>query len=870
MARQSPRRVSVSAWFFLLALGSGCFPFAGIASAEDLRDLQKLYRAGEYTKCADAAVKVSQERPGDEDVWALRIRAEMQTGRYAEALKSLESAFRSSPMSIRLRWLGRDVLRFNGDAAKARLLEAEIATLLQQQAWRYGDLQSQIALGEFFLSQKVDPKKVLDGIYNLVKKRMPTAVEPVIACGNLALEKQDFALAAKHFEQALKMDETNPDVQFGIARAFAESEGDRADKAIKKTLELNPNYIPALLMVADGHIDAERYVEAAEMLGRVEAINAKHPLAAAYRAVIAHLQNEQDAERRARQLALSTWTENPEVDHVIGRKLSQKYRFAEGEACQRRALAFDPTYTAARLQLSQDLLRLGKEDEGWKLAREVSSEDEYNVVAHNLVTLEQNLSKFRTLEDDGFLVRMDAKEADIYGERVLDLLKRAKKTLVAKYGVELPQPVVIEMFPKQSDFAIRTFGLPGGAGFLGVCFGTVITANSPASQGESPSCWEATLWHEFCHVVTLTKTRNKMPRWLSEGISVFEEGQENKTWGQALTPQFRQMLLGDDFVPLSELSGAFLHAKSPAHLQFAYYESSLAVEYLVGAFGHEALREVLNDLSRGLAVNDALERHCAAREKLDRDFAEYARKRAGELGPKADWSEPELPRRADEATIADWLKSHPNNYGALARLAQVQMSAQKWDAATSTLENMKSLYPEDVRIYSQLATIYREQNRNRDEQAVLKRLVELTDDDLGAFARLAALAAAEQDWTTMRDMANRWLAVNPLQPAVHRVAAEAAEKSGDPALAVESYQSLLALDPIDPAGLHLQLAGAHEKQGQLAEARRHAILALEETPRFAAAHERLRSIVGKLKSAPVEDAPPPPPVAVPLTMRSSR
>ena len=85
---------------------------------------------------------------------------------------------------------------------------------------------------------------------------------------------------------------------------------------------------------------------------------------------------------------------------------------------------------------------------------------------------------------------------------------------------------------------MRTFGLPGADGLLGVCFGSVITANSPASQGEDPSNWEAVLWHEFCHVVTLSKTHNKMPRWLSEGISVYEEEQENPTWGDALNPRY--------------------------------------------------------------------------------------------------------------------------------------------------------------------------------------------------------------------------------------------------------------------------------------------------------------------------------------------
>ena len=32
------------------------------------------------------------------------------------------------------------------------------------------------------------------------------------------------------------------------------------------------------------------------------------------------------------------------------------------------------------------------------------------------------------------------------------------------------------------DFAVRTFGLPDVSGFLGVCFGRVVTANSPATS----------------------------------------------------------------------------------------------------------------------------------------------------------------------------------------------------------------------------------------------------------------------------------------------------------------------------------------------------------------------------------------------------
>ena len=151
------------------------------------------------------------------------------------------------------------------------------------------------------------------------------------------------------------------------------------------------------------------------------------------------------------------------------------------------------------------------------------------------MTLRDRLAGFRTLEAEGLIVRMDRREADLYGSRVLALLKRARKTLREKYGVTLQDPVIVEVFPQQKEFAVRTFGLPGAEGFLGVCFGRVVTAKSPASQGEHPSNWEAVLWHEFCHVVTLGKTHNKMPRWLSEGISVYEEGQENPRGPPRLT-----------------------------------------------------------------------------------------------------------------------------------------------------------------------------------------------------------------------------------------------------------------------------------------------------------------------------------------------
>ncbi len=239
---------------------------------------------------------------------------------------------------------------------------------------------------------------------------------------------------------------------------------------------------------------------------------------------------------------------------------------------------------------------------------------------------------------------------------MLRLLTRARATLSAKYGVTLTQPTLIEIFAAQKDFAIRTFGLPGGGDFLGVCFGAVVTINSPANRGENPSNWEATLWHEFCHTVTLTKTKNKMPRWLSEGISVYEESQENPTWGQHMSPTYRQMILAGGTTPVSKLSSAFMTPKTPVDLMFAYYESSMVVDYINEKYGAQAVRFILGDLAVDIPINEALERHTEPIARLDAHFEEWFKTQADQLAPRVDWTKPKVAPGADlNAAMAKWL-----------------------------------------------------------------------------------------------------------------------------------------------------------------------------------------------------------------------
>ncbi|MEW4565547.1 tetratricopeptide repeat protein [Bremerella sp. JC770] len=828
-----------------IALAVFCFLIGHTsARAATLSEAKDLFRTGDYQQCIEVATEEIDRGRTFVDWYVLKTESQLTLGRYEDAAQTIEAARKVAPTNLRLIWLERDVRRFNGQSNRAKEVLADLGTQLERTSGIYRDLETSIVIGKFFLEIGADPKRIRVDLYKPIQQRAPGLPNGYIAAAELALSKNDYALAAEDFQVALKVDEENPRILFGLAQAFEPSDSEKAEQYLQQALEINPNLIPGLLMIAESHLAAERYEETEEMLAKVLKINPHEPSAWAIRAVVAHLANDQDREKECREKALAHWKDNPEVDFLIGKYLARKYRFAEAAAAQRRALAMDSDYLPAKMELSNDLLRLGKEEQGWKLAQEVFDADNYNVVAHNLSTLQAHMAKFRTLESDGFIVRMDAQEAAIYGDRVLELLREAKSVLCEKYDVELNEPIAVEIFPKQQDFAIRTFGLPGGAGFLGVCFGNVITMNSPASQADNPNNWEAVLWHEFCHVVTLNKTHNKMPRWLSEGISVYEETLRDPSWGQAISPTYREMILGEDLTPVSELSGAFLRPPSSKHLMFAYYESAVAVEFLVQQFGIEAVRKILDELGKGLQINDAIARHAAPLDAIDAGFQAFIRERAESFAPEADFNAEDLPPpRVDE--LQTWLKDNPNNFPALYLYAEALISEEKYQEALQPIDKLLALAPDYAGDGSPLpmkARIFQELGETEQELAVLEQMAELRADAVDVYRRLAELHAEAKQWESVAVNARRLRAVNPLIQEPYVLLANAGEQLDDGPIAIEGLATLAHLDPYDPADVHFRLAERLHDAQQNEEALKHVLLALENAPRYRAALKLLLTL----------------------------
>ncbi len=812
------------------------------ARAADLEETQNLFRTGKYDECAKAVAEETAMVFSSEPWHRLKLQTELAQGKYVDALVTLDEARRRFPASIPIHLLGREVYRLSNKDDEADEEMGVIETLARTAPYRYSNAEGRVALGRFFLLRGADARKVLDQFFDIAVKQQPDLVDAHLATAELALEKDDNALAAATLAKAPKTASTEPRFHYLTALAFSSDDRAKSEKAISEALAINPKHTDSLLLRADHLIDGEQYTEAEAVLKTVLEINPRESRALAYRAVLAHLRADTVGETAARNSALGSWAKNPEVDHLIGRKLSQKYRFAEGSEYQRKALTFDPEHLGVKLQLCQDLLRLGDEDGGWTLAEAVFAKDSYNIVAFNLMNLRDKLKGFATIKADGFIIRMDPREAELYGTRVVALLSRAKQKLSATYGVTPPPSVIVEIFPQKKEFAVRTFGLPGADGFLGVCFGNVVTANSPASQGEHPSNWEGVLWHEFCHVITLTKTKNKMPRWLSEGISVYEEERENPAWASTMRPEYRAMILGEGFTPLSKLSSAFLSPGSALKLQFAYYESALAIEFLVKKFGPEVLNGVLDDLGRGVALNEALPtRTKLTLSQLDDAFTAFAKARASAVAPELTWEKSELSPNADSKAILAYLQTHPKNFDGLRRLGAKLVAEKKVTEAREALERFKTMYPEYLgpdNAYALLATLAHGGDA-KSERAALAEWASKDGNAFPALLRMSELDESASNWPAVADDSQRLLAINPLRAEPHRRLALASEKLGKPADAVIAYRAAAVLDESDPAGTHYRLARLLQQVGNTNEARREVLKSLENAPRFLDAHKLL-------------------------------
>ncbi len=849
--------------FCLLVVGFGMLVFGSqevrsqadykrFYDEDNLPKVREVFQAGGF----DLVIRIcdySLQRGQPSWEWrTLRFQSLASVGRYEEAVEEALATTTRFPGELGALLRAHELFRNQGQEENAAAMFAAINEAAAAVPTRDRTALDYVHLGQAALVLGADPGKVLEQYFGMAKtfkakgKIVPEGlVEAYIASGDLALGKDDLSRAADEYGAGLKFDPDHPELLFGMARAFLPDNRKLGGEYLEEVLKVAPFHFGAVLLTAENGINYEQYEKASELLELVESVNPRHPLAFAYRAILAELErNDREGFDRARDSALAVWQKNPQIDYLIGKVLSRKYRYREGAESQKRALEMAPDFLPAKLQLALDYLRLGQVEEAWPLAEEVGAADEYNVLAFNLEILRKEIESFASVENDDFIIRLPPLEAEIYGDRVVEILTDAKAALGEKYGIEITEPTLVEFYPNQQDFAIRSFGSLGGQGLLGVCFGSVVTMNSPGSITTGKNNWEATLWHEYCHVITLTATKNKMPRWLSEGISVYEEMQRNSTWGQRMTPSYRRMILEKDaLTPISDMSQAFFQAESGEEIMFAYYQSMLVVKFIVESYGIESLRSILSDLSEGVLINDAIANHTVSMRKLEKDFAKSATLLAANYGKGVDWREPSKDEvnPANPLGVAAFLKKNPSNFWAWQAYWGILIEDEQWDLAVVSADRYIKLLPEYTGVgngYAIKARAYREKGDPEGEAKVLEELAALSAESLNSYNRLVDVGFEDQDWDGVLANAKRSMAVHPLMEKIHycRGCAHAALNDGD--AAVNSFEKALKLKAPNPSEVRYRLARLLEVK-EPDRSKRFLLDALADSPRYREAHALL-------------------------------
>src|SRR4051794_23896705 len=613
--------------------------------------------------------------------------------------------------------------------------------------------------------------------------------------GELFLEKYKPDEALKSFKMAMQVDSRWTPALLGAAKAIEEDNPPQAVTLAKRALEVNPSYVDALVFLAGEAADAGHHDEAKESLEKALAVNPSSLDALALRAAIAFVADkpqEFDAEV-AKVLAIAP--NNTDVYLAAGELAAHNYRFDEAVDLTRRALALDANNYRAQADLGIQLLRTGDEP-GARAALDASFKaDPYNKLTYNLLQMMDTLEKFVTVRDGDLVVRFHKDEAPVLQEYAVTLAHQALNTMSARYEFSPRGPILIEIFPKHDDFAVRTIGLPGKIGALGACFGRVVAMDSPKARPPGEFQWEATLWHELGHVITLQMSNQRVPRWLTEGISEFEEQRARPEWRRDMDLMYAGLLNRGEALKLTDLNAAF---QNPKTISLAYYEGSLLVEHLVNAFGDAGLRKLVRAYAQGIDTDAALK--AALDTDLDQLQVGFDQTVERMFGPmRRALAVPDgvddllkMPAPAIRA-IAD---ANPRSYPVQMALGRALRKAGQTDEAMQVFERAAALLPAGG-AHEEMAAIALEKKDRPRAISELTAVVATDFNNVEAARQLALLLreANVDDAARLAPVYQRIVAIDPFDGDAHSMLGRFALQRNDAAAAAREFRTALALGP---------------------------------------------------------------------------
>jgi tetratricopeptide (TPR) repeat protein len=673
----------------------------------------------------------------------------------------------------------------------------------------------------------------------------PTNVDAKIAEGELFLAKYNSADAQTAFEEVLAVDSTEPRALLGEAKRRVFDSQPGVDSLLTVALAINPNYVEAHAQRAQLLLEIEEYALAEKEVARALAVNPSSSEALAVLAAIRYVTGDTKGYEEARQRALALNPANAEFYVTMASAASRIRLYAAADSFALMGVAVDPKSWDAYGLAGMNQLRLGQIKEGKQSLDASFKGDPYNIWVKNTLDLLDTFGNYDETTAGKFTMMIEKTESPILSIYLRDLAERAYATFQQHYQFSPVPPIRIEVYRSHADFSVRTVGL-AGLGALGVSFGRTLAFDSPAAKDAGPFNWGSTVWHELAHTFTLGLTDQHVPRWLSEGLSVYEEHHARPGWGSNVSVEFLDAFAAGKLVPVSRMNDGFMRPAYPEQVILSYHQASVVCDLIARDYGEKAILQMLLEYKAGRTTAEVFQKVLGMDLKaFDKKFDAYMRERyAGPLAALKDSLTAGTETAPAELLAA--ANASPRSYRIQMLAAVTLAKAGDTEAAIPLLERARDLFPEyggGDGPYAGLAQLYAGKGDSRKAADALSQYVLHNETDYAAHLELARLRTASGDSAGAADALDRAIYINPFDIAVHQELAGLYHGLGDKAKTVRERQAVVALAPADKSEAFYQLALAYHEAGDDGNARKAVVHALEEAPNYVRAQELLLRIV---------------------------
>lgn len=676
--------------------------------------------------------------------------------------------------------------------------------------------------------------------------------EARLRTGELFLEKFNGTEARTAFESILQINRAQPQALLGLAKA-KDFHGERGvPDLIDAALATDPNFVEARAYRSGLQLALEDFPAARAEAEKALAVSPASREALSALAAAQYVSGDTPAYAETRRKSEALFPKSAELLVTVAEAAVRNRLYREAAQLAKEALVLDPQSWAALASLAQNQLRLGDIEDARKNFDRSFAGDPYNVWVKNTLDLLDTFGNYTLVDaaNGRFRLFLEKKEEGVLGPPMAALAVEAIDKLSERYGFKPAEAIRVEAYPSHADFSVRTVGL-AGLGALGVCFGPVVVIDSPQARDRGSFNWGSTLWHELTHVITMGASGNRVPRWLTEGISVYEERRARPGWGDDLSLEFLLAYKGEGLLPLKELNNGFVRPKRPEQVSLSYYQASLVVEHIEARYGIDGLRKLLKAYSTGAATPDAFQTALGRSvDQVDEEFqaalkTTLAKPLAGFQGSPAAGSSDRPPPQETRSTLQARLAKNDSDFLAHLSLGRLNHRENRDDEALTHFERAAQIWPESAgeeSPYFAIAEIKQAQGDQDGAIAALRSLVARNENTDTARSQLSTLLEAKGRTEEALGVLDSAVFIYPFDPKLHERRALLATRLQRANAVREARRALVELNPVDKAEAYFQLAVAELEAGDRAAARRSVLRALEVAPRFARAQELLLKI----------------------------